>query len=86
MSAAERFEHALARAASAIAATAPATDAERKRFSRLQAVAAIAGIRVDQIEIDDGRPAWVVTRWALSRQCNSLDELTDFLRKMGVAA
>lgn len=60
------------------------SEAERKRAAKLQAAAALAGVRVDPIEADDGRLAWIVTRWALTRQCETLDELAEFLQRMGI--
>ena len=65
---------------------APGLPAVAKRASTLRALAALAGIRVDPIESDDGRRAYCVTRWNLTRQCNSIDELTEFLRQMGIEA
>lgn len=58
--------------------------AERKQLATLQAVAALAGVRVDPIEGDDGRTVYIVSRWALTKQCNTLDELRDLLARMGV--
>jgi hypothetical protein len=63
-----------------------AVQAERKRLATLQAVAALQrGIRVDPIESDGGRRAYIVSRWSLTRQCDTLDEVGALLRRMGVA-
>ena len=59
--------------------------AARKRFARLQAVAALAGFAVDAIEADDGGPEFCITRWCLTRRCRTMDELAELLRRMGVA-
>jgi hypothetical protein len=64
----------------------PDADSTRKTVATLQAVAAMAGVRVDPIEGDDGHTVYIVTRWALTKQCNTLDEMADLLRRMGVAA
>ncbi len=57
-----------------------------KRFATLQAAAAFAGFQVSLIESDSGRAAFIVSRWALTRQVDALDELAEFLRRAGVAA
>jgi len=57
-----------------------------KQVSTMQAVAALAGVRVDPIDGDDGHTVYVVSRWALTKQCNTLDELRGLLRRMGIAA
>lgn len=57
-----------------------------KEFRTLQAHAALAEIRVDPIDSDNGRRVYIVTRWALTKQCDSLDELRALLKRMGVAA
>jgi len=57
---------------------------QRKRIATLQAVAAIAGVRVDPVEGDDGRTVWFVSRWSLTKQCNTLAELSELLRRMGI--
>lgn len=59
--------------------TGDATDA-----AAVQALAALAGIRVDPIELGDGSQAWIVTRWHLTRQFGSLAEVCEFLGRMGV--
>lgn len=57
-----------------------------KQVATLQAVAALSGIRVDPINNDDGGTAYVLTRWSLTKQCNTLDELRGLLRRMGIEA
>ena len=57
---------------------------DAKAVATLRAKAAVAGIRVDRIETDDGRDAFVVTRWAHTKQCDTLDDLTGFLRLQAV--
>lgn len=60
-----------------------AEDAARKEFATLQATAALRGFRLDRIEADDGGVAYVITRWALTKQINSLDELRAFVEQIG---
>lgn len=60
-------------------------EAARKRFARLQALAALRGHAVERIDADDGGAEFVVSRWALTRRCGSLDELAELLQRMGVA-
>lgn len=57
-----------------------------KQAATVQAKAALAGVRVDPIEGDNGRLVWIVTRWALTRECNTLDEVRAFLSRMGIDA
>ena len=59
-------------------------EADRKRLATLRAVAARHGIPVEVIEADDGRPEFIVSRWAMTRRCRSLDELELLLARMGV--
>jgi hypothetical protein len=61
----------------------PAID---KPVATLQAVAALAEVRVDPIEGDDGKTVYIVSRWALTKQCNTVDELRDLLRRMGITS
>ena len=61
------------------------TDAERKAFATWQALAAMREIRLDVIEGDDGRPAFVVTRWNMTRTLETPQKLALFLLSMGVA-
>lgn len=62
------------------------TPSTYKEAATLQAKAALAGVRVDPIEADDGELVWCVSRWALTRQCESLDEVRELLARMGVEA
>ena len=60
--------------------------AERKQLATLQAIAALAGVRVDPIEDDEGHTVYVITRWSLTAQRNTLDDVREFLQRMGIAA
>ena len=60
------------------------TPSDAKAAAGLQARAALAGIRLDPVESDEGRTVWIVTRWAFTKQCSSLEEARDLLERMGV--
>lgn len=53
--------------------------ASAKRESTLVARAALAGITVDRIEADNGRPRWCASRLHLTRAFDSLDDLERWL-------
>lgn len=55
------------------------TDADRKRFATLQALAAIALIQLVMTHDDHGRPQFYVHKWALSNHFSSLDEVAEWL-------
>jgi hypothetical protein len=62
------------------------TDAIAKAFATLQAQAALVGVQVERIEADGGGQAFIVSRWNLTRQCDTIDDVRELLRRMGVAA
>lgn len=65
--------------------TAPAstpTADDAKAFATLQARAALAGVVLHRTTRDDGRPAYIVTRWALTRELGSLDEVGQWLDRV----
>lgn len=55
------------------------TSVEPKEFATAQARAALAGVIMYRIEADNGRPAYVVTRWALTRQFEDLQQVNRWL-------
>lgn len=57
-----------------------------KDEATVQAVAARAGVRVDAIPADDGGRVFIVSRWSLCRQCDTLDEVRELLLRMGIEA
>ena len=75
----------LRRAAREHVAAALLTEAEQKRFSTLQALAALRGIQVAVVELDDGRPGFVISRWAYTATVSTLGALQASLQRMGVA-
>jgi hypothetical protein len=62
------------------------TAAAYKLAATVQAKAALAGVRVESIEADDGALVWFVSRWSLTRQCDSLDDVRALLARMGIEA
>ena len=67
-------------------ATANCADAlrliERKRFNTLQAAAALSGITLHQLEDDHGAPIYIATRWAMTKQLSTLDEVALWLERV----
>jgi len=53
-----------------------------KRFATLQARAALAGAMLSRIETDDGSMAYVLTRWALTKQLPDLDAVEAWLARL----
>ncbi len=49
-----------------------------------QAIAALHGFAVEQIEGDHGQMAFSISRWNLSRTCQNLADLQTFLLHAGV--
>ena len=60
-----------------------AVDPARKAFASLQARAALAGIALHRINRQDGAEAFLVSRWALSREFDSLEAVEDWLERVG---
>lgn len=56
--------------------------ADPKRFATLQAHAALAGVVLHQLDGDFGRPVYIATRWALTRQFDSLGEVALWLERV----
>ncbi len=63
---------------------------DAKRFATLQAQAALHGVTLHKLEGDFGNPVYVATRWAMTKQLDTLDEAAAWLEhvtgKKGVAA
>lgn len=55
---------------------------DQKRLATLRARAALAGVALYSIEGDDGRPLYVLTRWHLTRELRTLDEVDAWLDKV----
>ena len=53
-----------------------------KRFATLRAAAALAGITLIQIEGDLQPVVYIGTRWAMTRQLASLDEVASWLSRV----
>lgn len=56
--------------------------ADPKFFSTLQARAALAGVTLHQLEGDFGAPIYVATRWAMTKQMESLSEVDQWLDRV----
>lgn len=54
-----------------------------KAFATLQARAALAGVALSRLDDDRGLPMFVASKWALTRQLASLEEVASFLAKIG---
>ena len=50
-----------------------------KQLATLTARCALAGVTLIETTDDRGRPAYVVSRWALTRQLATLDDLREWL-------
>lgn len=60
------------------------TDAERKRFSSLQALSAMRGVEVRAFTNDRERLEYLITQFSLTAFATSLDDLEKHLRRFGV--
>lgn len=58
------------------------THNDQKRFATLRAAAALAGITLLQIEGDLQPVVYIGTRWAMTRQLDSLDEVASWLSRV----
>lgn len=63
--------------------SAAAEAVDHKRLATARARCALWGGTLTVTEGDDGRPLFVISRWALCRQCVDLDEVDAFLRDVG---
>jgi hypothetical protein len=52
---------------------------DQKRLATLRARAALAGVTLYQSTTDTGQPCYIVSRWALTRQLESLDAAEHWL-------
>lgn len=50
-----------------------------KTFATLQARAALQGITLHRLEGDDGRPLYIATRWAMTKQFDGLGDVEIWL-------
>lgn len=64
----------------------PTRPIDVKQLANTQARCALWGGTLSAIQGDDGRPLFVVARWALTRAFNDLDEVDRFLRTVGAPA
>lgn len=52
---------------------------ERKRLETVRAIAAISGITLHELEGDGGVPVYIATKWNLTRELQTLDEVAAWL-------
>ena len=57
-----------------------------KQIATLRARAALAGVVLHALEDDHGVLLFVATKWALTRQMGSVDEVEEFLQRIGAPA
>lgn len=55
-----------------------------KEEANVIAPAALAGVRVSPIEDDRGARVYVVSRWSLTKACNTLHDVRELLVHMGI--
>jgi hypothetical protein len=60
--------------------------ARSKERATVIAEAALAGVVVTPIEDDRGRLVYLVMRWSMVRECESLGEVRALLQRMGAAS
>ncbi|MEB0059249.1 hypothetical protein [Variovorax sp. LG9.2] len=56
--------------------------ADLKRFTTLQARAALSGVVVHNLKDDRGQPEYIVTKWSLTKALSSLDALEAWIDQM----
>lgn len=56
---------------------------DSKRLANAKARTALWGGTLTAIDGDDGRPLFIVSRWALTKALSTLDEVDAFLDKVG---
>ncbi len=54
-----------------------------KVAATLKARCALVGVELHVIDGDNGAPLLIVSRWSLTRQMHSVDEVEAFLRRIG---
>lgn len=55
-------------------------DHDEKRFATLQANAALNGVTLHCIDGDFGRPVYIASRWAMTKQLSTLDDIDSWLQ------
>ena len=53
-----------------------------KRFETLRAQCALAGVTLHRFQADGDRAVFIVTRWALTRQLDTLDDVAEWLERV----
>lgn len=60
----------------------PTIGTDQKRLATVTARCALAGITLHRIEDDRGRETFIVTRWALTRELQTLDDVEQWLERV----
>jgi hypothetical protein len=55
-----------------------------KDEANIIAPAALAGVAVTPIDDDRGRRVYIVSRWSMAKQCDTLDDVRELLGRMGI--
>lgn len=53
-----------------------------KRFATAQALAALHGVTLHHVDGDAGRPIYIATRWAMTKQLDTLLEVDSWLQQV----
>lgn len=59
------------------------SDDVRKKLATLQAQAALLGVALVPSTDDHDRPVYIASRWGLTRQLDSFEEVEAFLKRVG---
>ena len=63
--------------------TAVAIRMEPKALATAVARCALKGVQLHVIDDDRGEPCYIVSKWALTRSLHSVEELLDFMHRVG---
>ena len=55
---------------------------DSKRFATVQASAAMRGVTIHCIDGDFGRPVYIASRWAMTKQLDTLEEVEAWLLRV----
>lgn len=58
-------------------------DLDPKTVATLKARAALAGVVLHTLEDDAGMPLFIATKWSLTKQMGTVDEVEHFLQRIG---
>ncbi len=58
---------------------------QEKLFTNLRALLALKGYSLSRTDARDGKPAYFVSKWQYLRELSTLDQVADFLGRVGGA-